>query len=127
MPADPISWGFMGNYHEKSQIDAGVLSPDTTLVMLIIGGNDSNNFTNAVIHCYIVGVCSQNDYTGKIDTSVADTGSVIGDIHTAAANAQIVLMSYPHILADKPRLTANFDALNYLANYMRDKQRAKAD
>lgn len=127
MPGDPISWGFMGNYHEKSQIDSGVLSADTTLVMLTIGGNDSNNFTNAVTNCYIVGVCNQNDYTGKIDTAVADTGTLIGDIHTAAPNAQIVLMSYPHIVADQPCLTANFDALNYLADYMRDKQKAKVD
>jgi hypothetical protein len=35
------TWGFDGNFHEKFQTDSGVLSSDTTLVMLTIGGNDA--------------------------------------------------------------------------------------
>lgn len=124
---DPNSWGLMGNYHEKTQIDSGVLSSDTTLVMLTIGGNDGDNFTNAVTHCYIIGVCDEDDYTGKVDTAVADTGDLIEEISNAAPKAQIVLMSYPHIVADDPCIIANFDALNNLADYMRDKQKAKVD
>ncbi|MFD7541340.1 SGNH/GDSL hydrolase family protein [Streptomyces sp. NPDC059819] len=126
-PGDPNYWGAMGNYHEKTQIDSGVLSADTTLVMLTIGGNDGDNFTNAVTNCYVVGICSQGSYTGNIDTSVTALGGLIANISNVAPHAQIVLMSYPHIVADKACLTANFDALNYLADYMRDKQKAKVE
>lgn len=91
---DPTPWGKIGNYHEKSQIDSGVLSPDTTLVMLTIGGNDGDNFTNAVTNCYVIGVCDPDDYTGKVDQAVAATGSLIDDIADAAPNAQIALMGY---------------------------------
>ncbi|MGV4987160.1 SGNH/GDSL hydrolase family protein [Streptomyces sp. NRAIS3] len=124
---DPNSWGWMGNYHEKTQIDSGVLSSDTTLVMLTIGGNDGSNFTNAVKNCYVIGVCDRNDYTGKIDQAVADTGTVIDEIANAAPNAQIVLMGYPHIVGESQCWAGDFDTLNYLADYMRDKQKAKVD
>ncbi|WP_335937948.1 SGNH/GDSL hydrolase family protein [Streptomyces sp. PTD5-9] len=124
---NPTAWGLMGNYHEKTQIDSGVLSADTTLVMLTIGGNDGDNFTNAVKNCYVIGVCDRKDYTGNADQAVTDTGDLIGQIRFAAPNAQIVLMGYPHIVSDQPCLTADFDSLNYLADYMRDKQKAKVD
>ncbi|MFD6656135.1 hypothetical protein ACFWEB_13455 [Streptomyces parvus] len=101
-PGDPTPWGDMGNYHEKSQIDSGALSPDTTLVMLTIGGNDGNNFTNAVTNCYIIGVCDLADYTGKVDQAVTDTGWLIDDVALAAPNAQIVLMGYPRLVSDEP-------------------------
>ena len=124
---DPSSWGEMGNYHEKTQIDSGVLSSDTTLVMLTIGGNDGDNFTNAVTHCYIIGICDESDYTGNVDTAVSNTEDLITQISYVAPKAQIVLMSYPHIVADDPCIIANFDALNNLADYMRDKQKAMVD
>nr|WP_260611459.1 hypothetical protein [Streptomyces sp. WAC04770] len=122
---DPTPWGRMGNYHEKSQIDSGVLSPDTTLVMLTIGGNDGDNFTNAVTNCYIVGVCDPADYTGRVDQAVADTGWLIDEIALVAPNAQIVLMGYPRLVSDEQCVAADFDALNQLADYVRDKQKAK--
>ncbi|GAA2881643.1 SGNH/GDSL hydrolase family protein [Streptomyces mexicanus] len=124
---DPSTWGLMGNYHEKTQIDSGVLSPDTTLVMLTIGGNDGDNFTDAVTNCYVIGVCDRDDYTGNADQAVTATGDLIGEIQTAAPNAQIVLMGYPHIVSDQPCVTADFDSLNYLADYLRDKQKAKVE
>ncbi|QYA99524.1 SGNH/GDSL hydrolase family protein [Streptomyces anulatus] len=124
-PGDPTPWGRMGNYHEKSQIDSGILSSDTTLVMLTIGGNDGDNFTNAVTNCYIIGVCDPADYTGKVDQAVADTGRLIDDIALAAPNAQIVLMSYPRLVSDAPCVTADFNALNQLADYVRNKQKDK--
>ncbi|MFH8553289.1 SGNH/GDSL hydrolase family protein [Streptomyces celluloflavus] len=124
---NPGQWGLIGNFHEKTQIDSGALSPDTTLVMLTIGGNDGDNFTNAITHCYVIGVCDQGAYTGNVDTAVEATGSVIGQIASAAPNAQIVLMDYPHIVNNAPCWAGNFDALNYLANYVRDKQKAKVD
>ncbi|NUT30299.1 MAG: hypothetical protein HOV84_31045 [Streptomyces sp.] len=121
---DPTPWGRIGNYHEKSQIDSGVLSADTTLVMLTIGGNDGDNFTNAVKNCYVIGVCDPADYTGKVDKAVTDTGNLINQIQGAA---QIVLMGYPRLVSDSPCVTANFDALNQLADYVRDKQKAKVE
>ncbi|WP_435212716.1 SGNH/GDSL hydrolase family protein [Streptomyces sp. bgisy034] len=124
-PGDPTPWGRIGNYHEKSQIDSGVLSPDTTLVMLTIGGNDGDNFTNAVTNCYVIGVCDPADYTSKVDQAVADTGGLIDDIADAAPNAQIVLMGYPRLVSGEQCVTADFDALNQLADYVRDKQKAK--
>jgi hypothetical protein len=125
---DLQTWGDMGNYHEKTQIDSGVLSSDTTLVMLTIGGNDGDNFTNAVKNCYVrIGVCDRNDYTGKIDQAVTATGTVIDQIAGAASNAQIVLMGYPHIVGESQCWAGDFDTLNYLADYMRDKQKAKVD
>ncbi|WP_086558635.1 SGNH/GDSL hydrolase family protein [Streptomyces africanus] len=124
---NPTPWGKIGNFHEKSQTDSGVLSPDTSLVMLTIGGNDGDNFTKAVTKCYIIGVCDRNDYTANVDQSVQDTGGLISDIAAAAPNAQIVLMNYPHLVSDSPCLTADFDDLNYLADYVRDKQKAKAE
>ncbi|WP_105970524.1 SGNH/GDSL hydrolase family protein [Streptomyces geranii] len=124
---DPTPWGKIGNYREKSQIDSGVLSPDTTLVMLTIGGNDGENFTNAVTKCFIIGVCDPADYTGKADQAVTDTGQLIRQIASAAPNAQIVLMGYPRLVSDEPCVTADFDALNYLADYVRDKQKAKVE
>ncbi|MGW5285173.1 hypothetical protein ACWERI_38010 [Streptomyces collinus] len=67
----------------------------------------------------MVGVCNRNDYTGKIDQAVADTGTVIDEIANAAPNAQIVLMGYPHIVGDSQCWAGDFDTLNYLADYMR--------
>ncbi|MEU9529363.1 hypothetical protein AB0D58_28785 [Streptomyces sp. NPDC048210] len=122
---DPTPWGLIGNYREKSQIDSGVLSPDTTLVMLTIGGNDGGNFTNAVTNCYVIGVCDPADYTGKVDQSVTDTGFLIRQITSVAPNAQIVLMGYPRLVSTSPCWAANVGALNSLADYVRDQQKAK--
>ncbi|MFJ2965871.1 SGNH/GDSL hydrolase family protein [Streptomyces collinus] len=125
-PGDPTPWGGMGNYREKSQIDSGVLSPDTTLVMLTIGGNDGDNFTKAITDCYVVTfVCDADDYTGKVDQAVLDTGGLIDAIAVAAPKAQIVLMGYPRLVNDAVCVTAGNQALNQLADHVRDKQKAK--
>ncbi|MFI8769233.1 SGNH/GDSL hydrolase family protein [Streptomyces sp. NPDC053792] len=122
---NPNAWGIMGNYHEKSQSDSGVLSPDTTLVMLTIGGNDGDAFTEAVTNCWVIGVCDKNDYTARIDQAVTDTGYLIQSIALKAPNAQIVLMNYPRIASQTQCQAANDEALNSMADYIRDKQRAK--
>ncbi|MEU4485929.1 GDSL-type esterase/lipase family protein [Streptomyces purpurascens] len=123
---DPASWGRIGNYREKTQIDSGVLSADTTLVMLTIGGNDGDNFTEAITNCYVMwGTCDAADYTGRVDQAVTETETVIGQIAAAAPHAQIVLMGYPRLVGEEPCVTADFDALNELADYFRDKQKAK--
>ncbi|MHC0431130.1 SGNH/GDSL hydrolase family protein [Streptomyces sp. O3] len=122
---DPNSWGRIGNYHEKTQIDSGVLSDDTTLVMLTIGGNDSDTFTRAVTNCYIIGACKRSDYIDDINQAVEDTGSAIRETAWEASNAQIVLMGYPRMVSEDPCTPAAFDDLNYLADYLRDRQKAK--
>ncbi|MGW4159877.1 SGNH/GDSL hydrolase family protein [Streptomyces sp. NPDC004788] len=125
---DPNVWGAMGNYHEKTQIDSGVLSNDTTLVMLTIGGNDGNAFTEAVTNCYVIaGVCESGDYTGRIDQAVTDTGNLIRQISQHAANARIVLMSYPRIASETQCQAANAGVLNGLADYVRDKQKSMVE
>ncbi|MFJ3786346.1 SGNH/GDSL hydrolase family protein [Streptomyces sp. NPDC090093] len=124
---DPNTWGIMGNYHEKSQIDSGVLSPDTTLVMLTIGGNDGNGFTEAVTNCWVIGICNKNDYTARIDQAVTDTGYLLQAIALRAPNARIVLMNYPRIASETQCQAANDEALNGMADYIRDKQRAKVE
>jgi hypothetical protein len=50
---------------------------------------------------------------------------VIGQIPAAAPNAQIVLMGYPRLVNDEVCVTAGNQALNQLADYVRDKQKAK--
>ncbi|GAA2415474.1 hypothetical protein [Streptomyces coeruleofuscus] len=50
----PNGWGIDGNFHEKTQIDSGALSADTTLVMLTIGGNDAR-FDNKIQKCVMEG------------------------------------------------------------------------
>ncbi|WP_148305715.1 hypothetical protein [Streptomyces collinus] len=52
---------------------------------------------------------------------------MIDEIANAAPNAQIVLMGYPHIVGDSQCWAGDFDTLNYLADYMRDKQKTKID
>lgn len=122
---DPSRPQTQGQFHEIAQINSGVLSDDTTLVMLTIGGNDGGLFTDAITECYIVGVCDKDDYTARLNTAVDATGRLLDEISQKAPNAQIVLMGYPHIVADEPCLTADFDALNALADEVRDKQAAK--
>ncbi|MFD7480484.1 SGNH/GDSL hydrolase family protein [Streptomyces sp. NPDC059837] len=122
---DPSKPQTQGQFHEIAQIDSGVLSDDTTLVMLTIGGNDGGNFTDAITKCYLVGVCDKDDYTAKMNTAVDATGRLLDEISQKAPHAQIVLMGYPHLVADDPCLTADFDTLNALADELRDKQAAK--
>lgn len=95
--------------------------------MLTIGGNDGGLFTDAITSCYLVGVCDQDDYTARVNTAVEATGRLIDEIAAKAPNAQIVLMGYPHIVAEDPCLTADFDALNGLAVEVRDKQRTEVN
>ncbi|WP_327370331.1 SGNH/GDSL hydrolase family protein [Streptomyces sp. NBC_01217] len=129
----PFSWGDRNNYasgegqfHEMSQVESGVLTPDTTLVTLTIGGNDGNAFQDAVLACYVIGICETSDYTARIDTAVDKTRAIINKIDDPgyAENAQIVLMGYPSIVADESCNGAVVSVLNELADYLRDKQAA---
>ncbi|GHG04860.1 SGNH/GDSL hydrolase family protein [Streptomyces filamentosus] len=125
---NPNQWGLMGNYHEKSQLDSGVLSADTTLVMLTIGGNDGDAFTDAVTNCWIIASCKMGDFTPRVDQAVTDTGVLIHQIASTAPNARIVLMGYPRLASTGDMACStpkDQENLNALADYVRDKQKAK--
>src|SRR5262249_10911140 len=49
---DPFHGDAEGEFNERAQIDSGVLSDDTTLVLLSAGGNDAN-FPNVLRDCAI--------------------------------------------------------------------------
>ncbi|GAA4341250.1 hypothetical protein GCM10023086_77440 [Streptomyces venetus] len=91
---NPNAWGSDGNFHEKTQIDSGVLSADTTLVMLTIGGNDAR-FDNKIQTCVMEGCPSETSMKADIDTAVAETRTVLEQVHAQAPNAAISLMGYP--------------------------------
>lgn len=91
----------MGQHHEQKQIRSGVLDENTTLVMLTLGGNDRNAFTDAFIDCAgIYSSCSDDPnflptYKGRVDLMIPSLRTTLTQIKSKARNAQIVLMGYP--------------------------------
>ncbi|WP_245648392.1 GDSL-type esterase/lipase family protein [Micromonospora rosaria] len=100
-----------GQYGEISQIDQGSLTPDTTAVMLSIGGNDAR-FTDVGMACAKALNCADGQYamegdsesltdaqerliTGQVRDSVRE---VVRQIRVRAPNARIFVMGYPHLL-----------------------------
>ncbi|MFI8191975.1 hypothetical protein ACIF8T_24825 [Streptomyces sp. NPDC085946] len=63
---NPHAWGFDGNFYEKTQIDSGALSTDTTSVMLTIGGNDAS-FDNKIQMCVTHGCPSEASMKADIE------------------------------------------------------------
>ncbi|MET8485939.1 SGNH/GDSL hydrolase family protein [Streptomyces tendae] len=120
------TWGFDGNFHEKLQIDSGVLSEDTTLVMLTIGGNDAQ-FDQKIQDCVVSGCPSEASMQSDIDDAVAETSTLLTDIHNAAPNATISLMGYPLLFSRTEACSTVVSAsqrviLNDMAQYFEDKQ-----
>uniref|UniRef100_A0AAU2GRV6 SGNH/GDSL hydrolase family protein n=2 Tax=Streptomyces TaxID=1883 RepID=A0AAU2GRV6_9ACTN len=130
-----------GQFHEINQVNSGVLSQDTTLVMLTLGGNDDNGFADAMLDCSGIGKnCNDDDgflpkYKGIIDNSmIPNLETVLTDIKSRAGNAQIVLMGYPELLSRTEKCAGSFyymmpevKALAELVNYADAKQRALTD
>ncbi|MEU9357878.1 hypothetical protein AB0D35_07150 [Streptomyces sp. NPDC048301] len=106
-PFDAESQDFgEGQFKEINQVNSGVLTPETTLVMLTLGGNDGGGFTNAMMDCAGIGTNCNEDpafltkYKGIIDqTMIPNLSSTLSDISLRAPNAQIVLMGYPELLS----------------------------
>ncbi|MFC8349559.1 SGNH/GDSL hydrolase family protein [Streptomyces sp. NPDC057280] len=124
---DPGAWGRDGNFHEKTQIDSGALSEDTTLVMLTIGGNDAR-FDNKIQTCVMQGCPSDASMKADIDIAVSDTRTVLEQIHRHAPNATISLMGYPLLFSRTEQCPTLVSAtqrvtLNNMALYFEDKQR----
>lgn len=124
-------WGFDGNFHEKFQIDSGVLSTDTTLVMLTIGGNDAK-FDRKIQECVQSGCPSEASMKADIDSAVSETRKVLQSIHSKAPNATIALMGYPLLFSRTEACSTLVSAsqrviLNNMAEYFEDKQRELAN
>lgn len=106
----------VGQYGEVSQIDKGYLDENTTLVTFSIGGNDAR-FSDIIKSCLLFGAITEgtpcqdtflSDEDEPMEQSVPDaiTGpvrdsilQVLGEIHSLAPNAKIVLMGYPKLLS----------------------------
>ncbi|MFF3503159.1 SGNH/GDSL hydrolase family protein [Streptomyces sp. NPDC003247] len=120
------TWGFDGNFHEKLQIDSGVLSSDTTLVMLTIGGNDAR-FDKKIQACVESGCPDEASMQADIDDAVTQTGTLLSNIHSAAPNATISLMGYPLLFSRTEACSTLVSAsqrviLNDMAQYFEDRQ-----
>ncbi|KOU24262.1 hypothetical protein ADK52_14350 [Streptomyces sp. WM6372] len=107
--------GAAERFHEVSQLDAGFLDENTTLVTLSIGGNDAG-FTSVLQSC-VVSVGDGNCQDEPLDAAkdprpLRETGpevvrnkvipsvdTVLRTIHNRAPNAKIVLMTYPRLIS----------------------------
>ncbi|MFE0255663.1 SGNH/GDSL hydrolase family protein [Streptomyces sp. NPDC059010] len=125
---DPSEWGWDGNFHEKSQLDSGVLSADTTLVGLTVGGNDAG-FPVVMQQCATTGCPAEEDVHRDIDTTMPKVEDALRQIHGAAPNAKIVLLGYPKIF-NASSLTcvsgvggAGMNRINAMADYMATQQK----
>lgn len=89
-----------GQFGEKDQVDSGVLSPDTTLVLLSAGGNDAS-FPDVMQDC-ANGDCTANSaaYAQQIQAAQGAVNTLIASVHNKAPNARIVLVGYPKLFAD---------------------------
>ncbi|MFD4641332.1 SGNH/GDSL hydrolase family protein [Lentzea sp. NPDC058436] len=117
-----------GQFREIRQLDSGVLSADTTLVTLSIGGNDAN-FSKAIADC-VVFDCSTESYQSlhksNIDKAQANILRVLNNIKVKARNAKIVLMGYPALFSTTNACAYGITgdearAIAGLAQYMSDK------
>jgi hypothetical protein len=113
-PTDARRLTGAGQYHEVSQIDAGYLDENTTLVTLSIGGNDAY-FGPVIKDCAmpegpLSDNCLESNTTGNgpnrtavpdlIRTTVRDSvRRAVLQIHRYAPNAKILLMGYPKLIS----------------------------
>lgn len=104
----PSNQSGSGQYGLVSQLDAGYLDENTTLVTLSVGGNDLR-FGDIVLGCVNVGYCGDNvlanDSQGmyaatmsRLDTVLPNRlANVLSTIKLKAPNAKIVLVGYPRL------------------------------
>lgn len=134
MPGTPTSdgketWGFDGNFHEKFQIESGVLSADTDVVALTVGGNDAG-FPAVMESCATTGCPADADVRADIDATMPEVEKVLREIHSVAGNAKIVLLGYPRLFNENVTLCvsgvggAGMIRINNMGEYMESKQQA---
>ncbi|MGQ4417457.1 SGNH/GDSL hydrolase family protein [Streptomyces sp. SAS_269] len=99
----PVSWDDRskyakadGQFHEMGQIKSGVLSTDTTLVALTVGGNDAG-FPGVMQSCATTGCPAEDDVNRDIDNTMPKIERTLREIHDQAPNAKIVLLGYPRL------------------------------
>ncbi|MDN3240684.1 SGNH/GDSL hydrolase family protein [Glycomyces tritici] len=96
-----------GQFGEYPQLHSGVLSADTTLVLLSIGGNDAN-FSTHVDTCldFRNGNCAtaENEAAmqADVDSALAEVSDLLPQIRSLAPNAEILLVGYPSLFSDDP-------------------------
>ncbi|MFF6794487.1 SGNH/GDSL hydrolase family protein [Streptomyces filamentosus] len=130
------TWGTDGNFHERFQVDSGVLSSDTDLVTLTIGGNDAG-FPQVMQYCATIACPPEEDVQRGIDGAMPGVESALRRINSeTGGHAKILLLSYPQLFNDKS-LTCfssigviggtDRARINKNAVYMEAKQRAVVD
>ncbi len=95
----------MGQWGEQHQTRSGALDENTTLVMLTLGGNDGDGFSNALEECATpfrdcsVDPTFMTRYSAKIDQMAVNLKATLKDVRNKAPNAQVVLLGYPELLS----------------------------
>ncbi|MER5639055.1 SGNH/GDSL hydrolase family protein [Kitasatospora sp. NPDC002227] len=116
------------------QLDA--LGPDTDLVTMTIGGNDSSTFIDAILACGSAGVVTlgfghpcQSLYGSKFDDTVDNTTypalvSALQAVRAKAPNAQVAIVGYPWIVPSQavPGCFAKMPIASGDIPYLRDLQ-----
>lgn len=92
-----------GQWYEYPQVYSGVLSADTDYVILTIGGNDGGVFGDVLAACVGLPMCQEHAmwdtvYDQLDDHTIPDLENVLRKIRTQAANAKIVLATYPVVM-----------------------------
>ncbi|MDX3456140.1 GDSL-type esterase/lipase family protein [Streptomyces sp. ME02-8801-2C] len=133
LPGTPVNgdevetWGFDGNFHEKFQSESGVLSEDTDLVALTIGGNDAG-FPAVMQSCATTGCPAEDSVHADIDDTMPEIEKVLREINSAAPNAKIILLGYPRLFNEDVTLCvsgvggAGMIRVNNMGEYMESKQ-----
>ncbi|MFJ6565875.1 SGNH/GDSL hydrolase family protein [Streptomyces sp. NPDC091292] len=128
-----------GQFKEVLQVDSGVLSPDTTLVMLTAGGNDETGFASAMTECGNITDCSNDSnflpkYKAVVDRMIPDLEAVLTTVASRAPNAKVVLMGYPELLSRTVKCAGSWyydmgevKALADLVNYANGEQKKLVD
>ena len=139
---DPASQSFgEGQFKEINQVNSGVLSSDTTLAMLTLGGNDGGGFANAMLDCSGIGTNCNEDPNFLVkykkiidDLMIPNLRTTLYDVSFRADKAQIMLMGYPELLSRTVKCSGSYyymmpevAALAELVNYANNKQKALAD
>ncbi|MEH0841061.1 hypothetical protein V6U81_01530 [Micromonospora sp. CPCC 205711] len=91
-----------GQWSEYPQVYSGVLSADTDYVVLTIGGNDGDLFSNVLTTCVTLPLCQESSiwdtvYDQLDDHTIPDTEALLRKIHLQAPNAKVVLATYPTV------------------------------
>ncbi|GAB4007482.1 hypothetical protein GCM10029992_61350 [Glycomyces albus] len=102
-----------GQFGEYPQLLAGTLSPDTTLVLLSISGNDAR-FSHHLNNCVSVlnDSCATEaeraEMYDDVDLALGRAAEVIPEIRSRAPNAEIMLVGYPSVFSDDPYQTCYY-------------------